>query len=133
MNIEELIYNKEPLIAVYGKMPSLRDIDLFEIIFARDGPTVSLRFDLLEYPAKPPAKWAAQGYNQVQLTLVCFGLFEVHQQGWGYSNTAKLTATTLENGSKQVSVKGSTISLHVTCDFISVEKVTAYLKEAEQE
>ena len=125
MKLSEAVSNPVLIKAVLGTDPSLKQIDLFEIIFDRDGPTVCFRFDIQEFPSSPPEKWNKAGYNRAQLTLSCIGVREITQQGWGTHNVADLT---IEDGgsAKIVRVEGNTIKLRLVSDFLNVDKISAY-------
>ncbi|WP_105661044.1 Imm50 family immunity protein [Cronobacter dublinensis] len=62
--------------------PSLCNIDIHEIIFHRDGPKITLRFNLENYPSDPPKKWVLQKFNTVQLQLTALDINEVKFSGW---------------------------------------------------
>jgi hypothetical protein len=64
----DLLEDAAPIKAIFGDAPpSLRGVDLHEVVVSWDGPSVSLRLDTAEFPASPPPKWST--LNTVQLTL----------------------------------------------------------------
>jgi hypothetical protein len=66
----DILDDDRALRAVYrGEVPTLQGIDLHEIRLHRDGPSLSLRFDLADYPGNPPKKWRSQNLNTVQVEL----------------------------------------------------------------
>lgn len=78
--------------AIYGDdVPSLTAVPVHEIRLHRDGPRVTLRFDLSSYPATPPRKWAGLNTVQVQLTLV--DVLELSVEGWSNDPVADLSLT----------------------------------------
>jgi hypothetical protein len=69
----DLLEDAAPIRAIFGDAPpSLRGVDLHEVVVSWDGPSVSLRLDTAEFPASPPPKWAK--LNTVQLTLEAFSV-----------------------------------------------------------
>jgi len=57
--------------AIYGDLvPKLNNLEFHELIVHQDGPRVSLRFDLAEFPSQPPKKWLIAGANKVQISLM---------------------------------------------------------------
>ncbi len=69
----DLLLDAAPIRAIFGDAPpSLRGVDLHEVVVSWDGPSVSLRLDTAEFPASPPPKWAK--LNTVQLTLYASGV-----------------------------------------------------------
>ena len=75
------INNPKLVKAYYTSDPNLNGICLHEIIIHRDGPTLKLRFDLPEFPDKPPKKWHPE-YNTAQMTLSLFGVEELNLSGF---------------------------------------------------
>ena len=69
----DLLEDAAPIRAIFSDAPpSLRGVDLHEVVVSWDGPSVSLRLDTAEFPASPPPKWAK--LNTVQLTLEAFSV-----------------------------------------------------------
>lgn len=78
----ELISNTASVRPIYGEIiPTLERVDLHEIVLHRDGPMVLLRFDLAEFPERPPSKWAASEFNRVQMKLLAAGVKELDISG----------------------------------------------------
>lgn len=64
-----------PIRAVYGEQfPSLTAVVFHEVCLHRDGPRVTLRLDLSEFPAHPSKKWLQQEANVVQVELMLIGI-----------------------------------------------------------
>ena len=58
----ELLTEAQFLSSLYtDSAPSLEVVVLHEVRLLRDGPAVTLRFDLHDFPASPPSKWSSQG------------------------------------------------------------------------
>jgi hypothetical protein len=66
----DLLVDPRTIRAIFGPTgPSLEGIELHAIELHRDGPTVTLRFDVAEFPADPPKKWLERECNRVWLKL----------------------------------------------------------------
>ena len=70
-----LLDDAQFLLSLYpDSVPSLEGAVLHEVKMLREGPVVSLRFDLPDFPANPPAKWSTQRFNVVQITVTGIGV-----------------------------------------------------------
>ncbi|WP_080671708.1 Imm50 family immunity protein [Salinispora cortesiana] len=79
----DLLGKPDGIRAVYGEdLPTLSSVDLHELSLHRDGPLATLRFDLAEFPRRPPKKWADQGFNVVQVQLSLGGVQRLTVAGW---------------------------------------------------
>jgi hypothetical protein len=105
--------------------PSLDAIQMHEIVLHQDGPTVSLRFNLNEYPATPPAKWRSAQANTVQLRIAGTGVRQLVLTGWSTTNIGQLTIMKA-SGVVVVEFDGGDSRLNASFDFLSVESVDAY-------
>lgn len=75
--------------SLYGdEGPPLTGVEMHELVMHRDGPSVTLRFDLASFATSPPAKW--QGANVVQVELALFVVTRVSVNGLGTSNVGDL-------------------------------------------
>ncbi|MYV42790.1 hypothetical protein GT030_28995 [Streptomyces sp. SID1328] len=113
------LVNPQGLKAIYGaKPPPLTAVRLRQLTLHEDGPALTLRLDL-PYPADPPWKWAAQGFNTVQTELAFTGLSALTLHGFGTEITADVTLTAAGDG----------VAVHVTAPGTTVEAVarTVYL------
>lgn len=125
MNWIDAVHGPEGVLAVFdGSAPPLNHVELHTVILGRGD--VGLVFDLNDYPKRPPAKWADQGYNTVQLTLVCTHVRDVRLAGWGNQITADIAVDRVEDR-VAVGVRSDTVSIALIADIVSVAKVTAYL------
>ncbi|MQM24234.1 Imm50 family immunity protein [Glycomyces albidus] len=70
MSWTDLVHETEGLLAAFqGRPPSLEAVAIHQVSVNADGWEVRVRFDLREFPAQPPAKWATRYANTVQLDL----------------------------------------------------------------
>lgn len=91
----------------------------------QDGPRISLRVDLNEYPDKPPRKWIGGKFNRVQLTFVLLDIKNFQVNGWSANNVGKLTLKDCDTG---VSLRFAGQSVQIDCiaHFLEVEKISGY-------
>lgn len=117
--------NKLPIEAVYSQTPSLRNVRLHEIRLHQDGPQVSLRLDLNEFPDKPPRRWTAEGFNRAQLTLVLIDVSKFEMEGWNRDNIGDLA---IEERDGNVCLELVSESVRIVCcaKFLEVEKLSGY-------
>ncbi|MFI8348995.1 Imm50 family immunity protein [Streptomyces sp. NPDC085596] len=92
------LLNPQGLKAIYGATPPpLTAVRLRQLTLHEDGPALTLRLDL-PYPADPPRKWAAQGFNTVQIELAFTGLSALTLHGFGTEITADVVLTAAGDG-----------------------------------
>ena len=132
MNLKQTVTNPEAIERVFGDSPSLENVSIHEIGLHRDGPRVTLRFDVPEYPKNPPAKWKAQGFNRVQITLACLATRGVRCDGWSTSNKASIVLSRDDAGKLLVRIVGDTTHLELICDHVFVENLSAYKDTGEE-
>jgi Immunity protein 50 len=125
----QLLVDPRAVRAIFGETcPSLDGVELHEVVLDRDGPTVSLRFDLRDFPTDPPTKWREAGFNRVQVSLQAIGVRELDIRGL-------LTEPTLDLSTfrdcELVHVRGTTdgMLIDLAADFLAVtsDSVSAYL------
>ena len=122
----DVVDNGRGVLTVFGgETPPLRSLVVHGVNIHRNGPTVALVFDLPDYPSSPPAKWAAQGFTTVQLTLSCFGAEEIRLSGWGTDVIGDLT---LDPVGDRVAVRleSPVTTLTLTALVVDVQNVSAY-------
>ncbi|MCG8417238.1 MAG: immunity 50 family protein [Proteobacteria bacterium] len=108
--------------------PILDALRLHEVQLHQDGPAISLRFDLNEYPAQPPAKWQAAKSNTVQVRLMGIGVREFVIHGWTSNNIGRLV---IKDGTDSIILEFEADKCHMTAVFnhLRVDSVTAYRDE----
>lgn len=125
----EFIVNSQPIKSIYGDCaPSLNNVEIHSIIFHRDGPTVSIKLNLNEYPLKPPKKWEIQRFNTVQIVLSFSGVKSVSMSGWVYTNYSMNLVVSKENELISLSARKNDFELKLESSFIDVDSISAYLK-----
>ncbi|MCP1621433.1 Imm50 family immunity protein [Pseudomonas nitroreducens] len=123
--LECLMSDKE-IKAVYGEdIPDLKGLSFHEVAISRDGPKVSIRFDLGDFPSDPPKKWVANGFNCVQIVLAFSGVTDFEMKGWGLDNVGGIHVFR-ENDLVILELFGDGLYMRLRSDFSYVEKISAY-------
>jgi len=121
--------NTQGLFEIFSKeeFPDVSSISLHEIIFNRDGPAVTLNFDLGSFPKTPPKKWAESGYNTVKLKLAAIGVTRVLLDGLFTNMSGKLAAEKLNEACSLTFTMDSGRSLlHIECVALVIVSMSAY-------
>jgi len=128
-NWMELIVNPQPMKSIYGNcVPSLNNVEVHSLVFHRDGPTLSIKLNLNEYPLRPPKKWEVQKFNTVQITLSFSDLKSVNMSGWIYTGYLMSLVVYKENGLILLNAKEKDFELKLEAKFMDVDSISAYLK-----
>jgi len=106
--------------------PSLCNIDIHEIIFHRDGPKITLRFNLENYPSDPPKKWLLQKFNTVQLQLTALDINEVKFSGWEKTNYNLDLNISKCDDLIVISARDDVFCLYIKASYLSVSSISAY-------
>ena len=125
----DLLEDDRGLSAIYGdEVPSLTCVALHEISLHRDGPRVTLRFDLPEYPVHPPEKWLVNEFNVVQVQLMLIGVEDVSLQGLTRDPRVDLTLERDGQVIKTATQSGST-RLDIRAYAAMITSISAYRAE----
>lgn len=123
----DLLTNPEPIRSVYGdEVPTLDNISVFDITLDRNSAKLNLRFDLENFPSRPPKKWRESANNTVQLTLSFIPACDVKIEGWNVSPVGSLSMDRLPSGRILVNL-GPNPKLSLTSEFVTLKKMTAYI------
>lgn len=111
------------------KVPTLDRLILHEVRLHRDGPKLTLEFDLPEYPSTPPAKWVAQNSNTVRIQLMLEGIESISIRNISTESIIDLNLS-LDRGSRGLvhawtSDESSTI-IDAIAQWAIVTKISAY-------
>ena len=122
-----LLDDAQFLLSLYpDSVPSLEGVVLHEVTMLREGPVVSLRFDLPDFPANPPAKWSTQRFNVAQITVMGIGVRRFVQSGWNSDTSVSITFAAGDGG-VTVRALGTGVELEAAFDHVRVDGVSAYL------
>ena len=126
MTWTSLVENPEGITSVYqGSPPELLDVHVHEVCLHRDGPALRVRLDLPSYPEIPPKKWAAQGFNTVQIEITFSGLREVELNG--FSTDMMATISIEEDMGVQIHLSAPGSEVRAVANTATISKVAAYL------
>lgn len=123
----DLLVDAASIKAIYGAaLPTLDEIDLHEIILHRDGPNVTLRFDLKCFPKNPPKKWLNAGFNCVQLQLLASDIEDLQIQGW---QTDIITNIKINKQESKIRLHASNekFRIDLVFCFLIIKNISAYL------
>ena len=122
----DVVVDAAPVRSIFtDDIPSLERVDLHEVVLHRDGPRMSIRFDLASLPKVLPTKWRAQGFNCVQITLMLIGVGPLTLSGWGTHCVVDLAVEQVGERLRLVSRDGP-VMIDVTAESLLIEKISAY-------
>ncbi|MDV5146879.1 Imm50 family immunity protein [Streptomyces sp. SBC-4] len=125
MSWASLLSNPWAIKRVYdGNPPELVSVPLHAVDLNREGPTLSLRFDMPIFPENPPKKWTAQGFDAVQVTLTLGGVRNVSFSGFTTSPVVEITLTA-RNG-VELTVRSPAVEIHAAALTVHIAHVSAY-------
>jgi hypothetical protein len=111
---------------IYSRPPDLSKVSLYEAVLDRDASMLKLRFDVYDYPDKPPEKWIARRFNCVQFTLVVIDISKLYITGWMHDIIGCIKIEKIDSG---VRVMFSSEGVRIECEgrFLSLSKVTGFV------
>ena len=123
-----LLVDPLPIRSIYGDfVPTLRSVNLHEVIIHRDGPKVVLRFDLADFPEFPPKKWNASKFNTVQVCLLMIGVKKLFISGFDRTCILDISIHKDDNDIN-LSAISDNVQISIISSFATIDKVSAYLK-----
>lgn len=126
-NWTDYLIDDAPIKSIYGSdIPSLTCVSFHEIVLNRDGPAVLLRFDLHEFPSKPPQKWVKSGFNRVQVKLLATGINRLTINGLKSCMSVNVLISKEEELIRVVG-SGDDFEFDLTTEFLLVNSVSAYV------
>lgn len=123
----DLLVNRPALETFYAPVPPLESITVRSVHLNRRGPTLTLRFDLPEFPHTPLPEWVAAGCDAFQGQLRFLAVADVVLRGWIPPVTASVLIEELENRRIRVGLRGAGTELAFTSsDSLTVGHLSAY-------
>ncbi|MEU5418961.1 Imm50 family immunity protein [Streptomyces sp. NPDC020799] len=111
--------------AIYsGTPPRLESVRIHELVLGVESSALKLRIDLSAYPAEPPKKWAAHGYNTVQIELCFSGLRDVELSGFCHEIVGDVVLSRGET--VNVEVNSESMRIRAAADMMFTSNISAY-------
>ena len=111
---------------IYSHPPDLSRVSHYEAVLDRDASMLKLRFDVYDYPDRPPEKWIASRFTCVQFTLDVIELSKLHIAGWMHEIIGCVRIEKIDSG---VRVIFSSERVKIECEggFLSLSKITGFV------
>ncbi|AKH63575.1 MULTISPECIES: Imm50 family immunity protein [Photorhabdus] len=123
----DFLIDKRKICSIYtDELPSLDCVDIHEILFHRDGPKVTLRFNFKLYPNNPPKKWVGQNFNTVQAQLTLLDIKDVNLKGWTGTSYIADIKIGKNNGLINLNIESKKLSLNIESSFLDITSISAY-------
>jgi hypothetical protein len=121
----DAVSNSQGVVSVYkGEVPELTSVRIHSMSIGRDGPSMTLIFDLASFPSDPPEKWMKQRSDTVQIELLFGGLVDIAVSKFTRNPICDLV---ISPGSPlEFEVESDSISVHGACDFVQLSRMSAY-------
>ena len=122
----EHLADPRPITQIFGDLlPGSRDLVVHDLLASREGPSLTIRVDLREFPADPPKKWASAGYNRVQAKITAVGVRQLRVDGLSPSMTGDLSVQKIGTGLR-LDLVGDAFSVNLLADALIVSALSAY-------
>lgn len=121
----DLVDNATFVGRVFGGAPSLADVELHEVTLHRDGPVLTLRFDLSVFPSVRPRDWSEHD-EVAQMTFSVSGVKSVRLEGWSTTVRGDLSVERLEDGDLRVRFEGPEARLDCTTTHVRVTRLAPH-------
>jgi len=110
---------------IYSRHPDLSKVSVHEVVLDRNGSVLKLRFDVADYPDRPPEKWMLNQFNRAQFTLHVVEVSSVEIHGWHHEILGALLVSNADGG---VHVLFSNGKVKIECygAFLVLDKITGY-------
>ncbi|MFD0267202.1 Imm50 family immunity protein [Streptomyces sp. NPDC127106] len=124
------VLNAEVLREAYGAqgVPEPDGLVIHEVTWHRDGPSLTLRFELPSYPAEPPEAWTARAANTVQVELRLLGARALLDGGPDPNPVGALRLSAGPDGRLRAVLEAGLLRVEATADHAVLRRVSAYTK-----
>jgi hypothetical protein len=125
MNWVALLENPQAVGSLFAETATFSHVELHEVIVAREGPVLRLRFDVSAVPSPLPARWP-EGSNTTQFIIAAWGVADVELVGWGSSVSGELNVS--RSGERiHLQFAGSACGFKASCIALRVERLSGYV------
>lgn len=124
--------NPEALATCFNQFdPDLSKVRLMKLELIEEGPTLSVKLGLDEYPSTPPVRWRSKRYNAVSLELQFMAVRSLRIEGILNNESVALSLQPIEDAMLEIEITGNALSIHVVCQFARISHISPYLKQDE--
>ena len=123
----DLVDNPEFIRQLYAVEPGLENVKIHEVNLHRDGPRLSVRFEIQDFPTNIPKKWSGINFKIVQITLEFWGVAGLKISGFGTSNASRISIS--RGGQKDIliAVAGNETEFTLSCNMVRIAKIEPFL------
>ncbi|MFE7458225.1 Imm50 family immunity protein [Streptomyces sp. NPDC057554] len=123
----DLANNTSGLKSLYSSVPSLNLVRLRSIHLNWQGPTVTARIDLPEYPDNAPPEWIDRSHDTLQIHLQFVAVENLSAHGWIPSSPVSIEFMSQEERRLQACITGDGLELSLACsDSFTVGHVSSF-------
>lgn len=123
----ELLTESKKISSIFGSnIPLLEDVELHGVTFHRDGPKITLKIDLNDYPSSPPKKWLLNKYNAVQIHLEFLDIQSCILKNWIKTSYRLKLNIKMEGDIVSLSAASDEFEIEIKSKFLYVSDITAY-------
>jgi hypothetical protein len=110
---------------IYSQPPDLSKVSIIEVVLDREASMLKLRFDVFDYPDRPPEKWVSDQFNRAQFTLHVVEVTIVQILGWSHEVIGALSISKVETG-VQVLFSNGKEKIECLGAFLVLDKIAGY-------
>ena len=121
--------NPQAVESIYSSAPALERWMLREVTLHEDGPRISLRADLPDFPDRPPQRWHPE-FTVAQVTVNLVGVRDLSFVGWSANNEGVFALSREAPGTLRFAFDGGSTHLRGSCIMAQVSKISGYATEA---
>ena len=110
---------------IYSHPPDLSKVSIYEVVLDREASKLGLRFDIGDYPDRPPEKWIASQFNCAHFTIHVVGISMLRISGWSHEMVGSLEIEKVDSGVRVVFSNGQ-VSIECEGAFLSLAKIAGF-------
>jgi hypothetical protein len=110
----ELAENPRAITELYSEVPLLKLVHLVEVLLLRDGPRMTIKTDLPQFPDKAPTRWKLQGYKEIQMQLDFWGVQSLHIAQWSIEDQVEIQIGATTEGQIDLTIVSSQYRIRAT-------------------
>jgi hypothetical protein len=123
-------HNPRALERFYTSTDGLELIDLHEVVLQRDGPRLTLRFDVSRFPDREvPPRWSPAA-NSLQVEVSFWGVTDLRLAGWSPGSRGVLAAATV-GSAFQMTYNSAGVELRANFLSARIDGLSAYMNDTD--